>query len=91
MPEDTNPTLMKTNKTADRKTYMREYMKKRYAEKPEECRNYKRSVQCKISHNLPPEELKEYGEYLADIYKLRQIKERLPADLFVKITASAIV
>lgn len=72
-------------KTADKKAYMREYMRKRYAEKTEECRAYKNSVKCKITHNLPPEELKEYGMYLADIHRLRKIKEKLPNDLFIKV------
>jgi hypothetical protein len=37
-------------------------------------------------NGLPAEELKEYGKYLADIHKLRKIKEKLPLDLFLKIT-----
>lgn len=78
---ETQPAL----KTADKKAYMREYMRKRYAEKTEECRAYKNSVKCRLTHNLPPEELKEYGKYLADIHKLRQIKEKLPNDLFLKV------
>jgi len=36
-------------------------------------------------NNLPAEELKEYGKYLADIHKLRKIKEKLPVELFTKI------
>ena len=72
-------------KTADKKAYMREYMRKRYNEKKEECRAYKNSVKCKLSHNLPAEELKEYGRFLADIYRLRKIKKMLPTELFEKI------
>lgn len=74
-------------KTADRKEYMREYMRKRYNENKEECRAYKNSVKYRKSHNLPAEELKEYGMYLVDIDRLRKIKEKLPADLFEKICA----
>ena len=72
-------------KTADKKVYMREYMRKRYNENKEECRAYKNSVKCKITNNLPAEELKEYGMYLADIHRLRKIKEKLPTDLFEKV------
>lgn len=72
-------------KTADKKAYMREYMRKRYSENKEDCRAYKNSVKCKKTHNLPAEELKEYGLYLADIYRLRKIKEKLPTDLFEKV------
>ena len=75
----------KQNKTADKKTYMREYMRKRYAEKTDDCRAYKNSVKCKQVHNLPPEELREYGKYLADIHRLRKIKEKLPLALLQKI------
>jgi hypothetical protein len=84
--ETETETETKSNlKTADKKAYMREYMRKRYNENKEKCRAYKNSVKCKITHNLPAEELKEYGMYLADIYRLRKIKEKLPTDLFEKI------
>jgi hypothetical protein len=76
---------VKQNKTADKKAYMREYMRNRYNEKKDECRAYKNSVKCKIVNNLPAEELKEYGKYLVDIHKLRKIKEKLPTALIQKI------
>jgi hypothetical protein len=84
-------TQTKPNLTADKKAYMREYMKKRYNENKEECRAYKNSVKCRITHNLPAEELKEYGMYLADIHRLRKIKEKLPPDLFEKVCGECIV
>jgi hypothetical protein len=77
------------NKTADKKAYMREYMRKRYNENKEECRAYKNSVKCKQVNNLSAEELKEYGRYLADIHKLRKIKERLPIDILRKILSES--
>lgn len=83
--ENTTPQQPKQKKTADKRTYIREYMRKRYAEKPEECRAYKNSVKCKQVNNLPPEELKEYGKFLADIHRLRQIKANLPSALLQKI------
>jgi hypothetical protein len=79
----TKPESLK--KTEDKKVYMREYMRKRYNEKKEDCRAYKNSVKCKINNNLPAEDLKEYGKFLADIHKLRKIKEKLPIELFEKI------
>jgi hypothetical protein len=74
-------------KTAEKRAYMRAYMRKRYNENKEECRAYKNSVKCKQVNNLSPEDLKEYGRYLADIHKLRKIKERLPEDILRKIVA----
>ena len=73
------------NKTADKKAYMREYMRNRYNKNKEDCRAYKNSVKCKAVNNLPAEELKEYGKYLADIHKLRKIKEKLPHEIFIQI------
>lgn len=78
-----NPTT--TLKTADKKAYMREYMRKRYHDNKEQSRAYKNSVKCKNKNNLPPEELKEFGIYLSDIYRLRMIKQKLPTELFEKI------
>ena len=83
------PTPTPALKTADKKAYMREYMRKRYAEKTDECRAYKNSVKCKITNNLSSEELKEYGMYLSDVHRLRKIKQNLPADLFAKICGEA--
>ena len=72
-------------KIEDKRIYMREYMRKRYNEKKEECRAYKNSVKSTILHKLPAEDLKEYGMFLADIHKLRKIKAKLPVELFEKI------
>lgn len=74
-------------KTADKKAYMREYMRKRYNESKEECRAYKNSVKRKIAHNLPAEELKVYGKYLADIHRLRKIKQNPQNLIFLVVTA----
>jgi hypothetical protein len=74
-----------TNKTADKKAYMREYMRNRYNNNKEDCRAYKNSVKCKATKNLSADDLKEYGKFLNDIYKLRKIKENLPPALFTKI------
>ena len=76
---------LSTNKTADKKAYMREYMRNRYNKNKEDCRAYKNSVKCKAVNNLPAEELKEYGKYLADIHKLRKIKEKLPHEILIQI------
>ncbi len=75
----------KPRKTEDMTTYMREYMRKYYADNKEECKSYKNSLKYKKTHNLPEEEFKEYGIYLADIYKLRQIKKKIPRELFERI------
>jgi len=79
------PQQTKQNKTADKKAYMREYMRKRYAEKKDECRAYKNSVKCKNVNNLPAEDLREYGKYLVEIHRLRRIKAKLPTELIQKI------
>jgi hypothetical protein len=64
---------------------MREYMRNYYNENKEECRAYKNSVKCRKQHNLSAKELKEYGNHLADIYKLRQIKAKLPTERLQRI------
>ena len=79
-----NPIEIKLDK---QRAYMREYMKKRYNNDLEGSRAYKNSVKCRITNNLPAEELQEYGKYLVDIHKLRKIKAKLPNDLFEKIIA----
>ena len=71
-----------------RKEYMREYMRKRYSENVEKARAYKNSIKYKVKYDLPAEDLKEYGEYLADIYKIRQLKKKIPSILWEKCLQS---
>jgi len=87
--ENANPTLHQ-NKVADKKAYMREYMRKRYRENKEECRAYKNSVKCRLRNNLPAEQLKTHGKFLNDIYKLRKLKEKLPSEVFLQIVHESI-
>ena len=72
----------KENKTADLAKYQREYMKKRYHDDVEKSRLYKNSLKAKKLYNMSAEDLKIYGEYLADFCKLKIIKEKMPKDLF---------
>ena len=67
-----------------RKVYMRNYMKKRYDEGGDAVKAYNNALKVKAKHNLSSEEFKTYGEYLVDICKIRQIKEKLPIDMWNK-------
>jgi hypothetical protein len=51
-------------------------------ENSEKLKGYNNSQKCKNKLNLPPEDLKIYGEYLADIVKLRKIIKKVPLHLF---------
>jgi hypothetical protein len=73
---------MKAEKT---RAYMREYMRKKYHEDKDKQKAYTKSVKCKVANNLSSQELKEYGIYLADVHKLRIIRDKLPADLLHKV------
>jgi hypothetical protein len=88
-----NTTVSSTalKKQTDRTEYMRVYMRKRYQENKEDARAYKKSVVCKSKNNIPPEELKKYGKYLADVCKLRKIKENLPPDIFEKVLSEMMI
>ncbi len=66
------------------KAYMREYMKQRYINDYEKAKAYNNSQKCKRKFNLPPEDFQVYGEYLADIVKLRKIVKKIPNELFSK-------
>lgn len=72
-------------KTADKKAYMRDYMKKRYNANLEESRAYTKSLKAKKKNEISDEQFKLYGLHLANVLKLRQIKAELPPDLFRKI------
>jgi hypothetical protein len=75
----------KEKKTADKKKYIREYMKKRYENDTNGERAYSRSIKFKNKNNIDDEEFKKYGKYLADVYKLRDIFNRIPNELFYSV------
>jgi hypothetical protein len=72
------------DKKEARKIYMREYMKQRYNDNPIKVKNYNNSNKCKNKLNLPMQDLNTYGEYLADIVKLRKIIQKIPEELLNK-------
>jgi ribosomal protein S4 len=78
------PAPTKISYTTDKRTYMREYMRKRYNEDIVKARAYKNSLKYKKKYNLSAEDLTTYKEYLADVQKLRKIKAKLPTELFKK-------
>jgi hypothetical protein len=76
---------VKVNKTADKKAYMREYMRNRYNANKDAARLYRSSLRLKGSVDLPSEEIKEFGIYLADVIKLKKLLTNLPPDVFQKV------
>jgi hypothetical protein len=75
---------MESKSKQDTKTYMKNYMRQRYHADVEKSRAYKRSLQYKSRYHLSEEDWKVYKEYLADVYKLRELKAKMPAELFRK-------
>ena len=78
------PIENKVLKTADKKAYMRDYMRTRYNNDLEGSRCYAKALKCKIRFNLSETDFKEYGIHLADIHKLKQLQQKLPPELFAK-------
>ena len=77
----------KENKTADKKAYMREYMKARYHANLEGSRAYTKSLKAKKKGQVTEEEFKTYGLHLANVLKLRQLKQELPPEIFEQVMA----
>jgi hypothetical protein len=69
----------------DKKTYMREYMKKRYHANPEVSRAYTKSLKAKKKNDITDEEFQLYGLHLANVLKLRQIKKELPPEILDQV------
>ena len=72
------------SKEEKRREYMRKYMKERYNKGGDSARAYNNSLKVKAKHNLTKEDFKEYGLYLADICKIRELKNKLPTEMWVK-------
>jgi len=74
-----------TDAKKDKKTYMREYMKKRYNANLEASRAYTKSLKAKKKNDITDEEFQLYGLHLANVLKLRQIKKELPPEILDQV------
>ena len=63
---------VKVKKTADKKTYMREYKRKEYQEKKEEMKEKGRTYYYKYKFNASDEDHVKYGVYLSNVLKIRK-------------------
>jgi len=68
-----------------RRKYMREYMKTRYNLDKEKSRNIKNSIRIIKIYDISDEEKNKYGEYLADIIKLKKIVSKIPKEFVEEI------
>jgi len=78
-------TTTKPNRTADYNAYMREYKRAKYAEDKEGARDYRNSLRYKKKLDLPPEDFAKYGKHLADMVKLRNLLDKLPAEFVASL------
>mgnify|MGYP003652426488 CR=1 FL=1 len=69
--------MQTANKTADPKKYIREYMKARYAENPEQGATTSRINYYKRQGHLTKEESKKYGELSPYIAKAKKTLDTL--------------
>ena len=73
----------KVNKTADKRTYMREYKRKEYQEKKEEMKEKGRTYYYKHKFNASEEDYTKYEVFLANVVKIRKeldyLKEHNPS------------
>jgi hypothetical protein len=73
-------------KTADKKTYMREYKQKQYAENPEHIRNKNKAYYYKNKCKLDSDTMKKYDTLLPYVAKIRtSINEFKDADMNLAI------
>jgi hypothetical protein len=71
---NTEPLLIpakKVKKTQDMTTYMREYMRNKYAEDPETTRGRNKLYYYKYKSGLDTEKIKKYGELFPYVAKVK--------------------
>jgi hypothetical protein len=64
-------------KTADKRTYMREYKKRTYAENPDKIKELNRMYYAKYKHNISEVDCKKYGANLPTVIKLNGCLEQI--------------
>jgi len=72
---------MTDDKKAERRAYMREYMRNRYNADLTTSRKYKNAMKYKAKFELPKEDFETFGVHLADVVKLRRILDTLPQEI----------
>ena len=71
------PEISTEKKTADKRTYMREYKKKAYAENPDKIKELNRMYYAKYKHNISEADCKKYGANLPIVIKLNSCLEQI--------------
>lgn len=61
----------KQKKTADKTTYMREYMRAKYSESPETVNTRNKKYYYKYKSGLDTEQMKKYGDLFPDVAKIK--------------------
>ena len=64
-------------KTADKRTYMREYKKKKYDENPIVFKDNNKMYYAKYKYNISTDDCKKYGKNLQSIVKIKKLLEEL--------------
>lgn len=64
-------------KTADKKAYMREYMRNRYNKNCKKACDERKAYYYKKKYNLEPEQVKLYGEHLHLLIKAKKLIEEI--------------
>jgi len=68
---------IKENKTADKTTYNREYMRQRYKENSDKCKNMRKAYYYKQKYGLDANDVKTYGEHLHLIVKVKKLIQEI--------------
>lgn len=69
--------LTDEEKRIKKRTYMREWKRKRYAENPEGIKHTNKNAYYKLHYNATTGDIKEYGEHLPLVAKINSCLEEL--------------
>ena len=64
-------------KTIDKRAYMREYKRKKYAENPDAIKNLNKMYYAKYKNNASDDDCKKYGKNLRQVIELRNALEQM--------------
>ena len=67
---------------ADKKDYMRDYMKRDYHDNPVEKRKYKNSISAKSNFYIDDVQWKRWGSNLSHIIMLKKLTSEIPLEVF---------
>ncbi len=78
-------TELEVKQSENYNAYMRQYMKKHYANNKEKLLKYRNSLNYRKKNDVPNEIVIKYGIHLCDVMKLKELIKSIPRETLLEV------